>query len=152
MSVQDLNQLNIFDILGSEGSPEEKEEFLNLMEQAIVEEMVDTEFADNLSDEEVTQIGQIFDNEDQLSAEEMREQIIELLSSSRPNIDDLLIEYTNKAKQQLLYERIEGLKEFYKADQAGLAKLDEAYQLYQAKDYIQAVAVLNDLVDYQTQS
>jgi len=142
-AAQQLATMDIFSLLGIEGTTDEdREAFLNQLQDAIWEEVVEDELLEQMTDEEVDSIEQTIVNED-IAAEEKRNTLFSMLSDKVPNLEEKLAETTNRLKYDLLGERVDGLREFYAENAQQLGVLDQVEQLVEAGNVVEAVAMLN---------
>ena len=142
-AAQQLAALDIFTLLGIENaSDEDREAFLTQLQDAIWEEVVEDELLEQLTDEEVDSIEQTVTSET-MSAEDKRNTLFSMLSDKVPNLEQRLAESTNRLKFDLLGERVDGLREYYKTNEAQLGVLDQVEQLVEAGNVNEAVSLLN---------
>lgn len=140
----DFEALDIFTILGVAEDDPDKDAFRSELEDAIWEEIMEREVADKLSDEELEHMDQVLLDENK-SAEEQRNAMFGLLAEKLPNMDEVIRRYTTQAKTDLLYERVEGMKEYFQnqGDQAKLDQVNRASQLFEQGEYVATVTALN---------
>ncbi len=142
-TAQQLAITDIFSLLGIEGTTDEdREAFLNQLQDAIWEEVVEDELLETMTDEEVDSIEQTIVNEE-ITADEKRNTLFGMLSSKVPNLEEKLAETTNRLKYELLGERVDGLREFYAENAEQLGVLDQAEQLIETGKVAEAISLLN---------
>jgi len=140
-----FEQLDIFTVLGVAQDDPDREAFLQQMEEAIWEEIVENELADKLSDTELGQIESILDAKD-VSQDGKRDQLFGMVVGRIPNFEKIVREYTMAAKRDLLSERLEGTKEFYTTTQPNadkLSQVERAGQLFEAGEFSACAQALN---------
>lgn len=145
MNMSALSELNIFEILGvTDVSPEDKEALLGELQDAIWEQLVDSEIADTMTETDLVQFEAIL-NEENMNLDEKRSQLFAVLNDRIPNLDEKLAESTNRMKHELLESRIDGLSEYFAQDAVSLAKVNEAHDVFEAGNYAHAISLLNEL-------
>ena len=88
----DLEQQNIFDLLGvSDGTDQEKETFLDELQQVIWEDFLEKDVALLLTDQEHEQFRQIMDKPGPRD-HQRQEEIIEFLDGLIPNLEQIMLE------------------------------------------------------------
>ncbi len=140
-----FEQLDIFTVLGVAQDDPDREAFLQQMEEAIWEEIVENELADKMGEAELAQLETIL-NDEATSVDDKREQLFGMLVGKVPNFEIVVREYTMAAKRDLLLERLEGTKEFYGTTQPNadkLSQVERAGQLYEAGEFSACAAALN---------
>ncbi|MCD8484521.1 hypothetical protein LRY65_05560 [Candidatus Woesebacteria bacterium] len=142
-TAQQLAAMDVFTLLGiTDASEEDREAFLNQLQDAIWEEVVEQELADSLTDDEIDTIDRVITDE-ALQADEKRNQLFSLLANKVPNLEEGLADATNQLKYDLLGERVDGLREFYAAKPDQLQVLDQVEEMVNAGNVNEAVATLN---------
>lgn len=142
-AAQQLATMDIFSLLGIENaSDEEREMFLNQLQDAIWEEVVEDELLEKLTEEEVNSIEQTV-NDENMSADDKRNALFSMLSDKVPNLEERLADSTNQLKFDLLGERVDGLREYYKDKPDQLSVLDQVEQMVESGNVTEAVNMLN---------
>lgn len=139
-----IQNMSIFDMLGVEGTEEEKELFLTQIQDIIWQDVVETDLAPLLSDAELDEVEAFLSN-DQKSDDEKRDHLFGLIIDKVPNAESVLLTRTMQLKSDLLMERLEGMKEYFKNDTAAQSKLAEAQKHIEMQQHGEAVALLNEL-------
>ncbi len=128
-SSEKLEDQNIFTLLGiQDGSVQEKEQFLNELQQVIWEDFLEKDLELLISKEEQTKVEQILANQE-LSQLQQQEQILDYLADLIPDLEEIMLEKALELKQDMVKERVEGLKQFYAGDDQALAKIEQAQAL-----------------------
>lgn len=137
-----FEQVDIFTVLGVAQDDPDREAFLQQMEEAIWEEIVENELSDKMSDADLDQIEAIL-NEEDTTMSEKRDKLFGMLVGKIPQFEVVVREYTMSAKRDLLFERLEGLKEFYAQDAAKLEQVNKADALFGEGQFTACVIALN---------
>jgi hypothetical protein len=140
-----FEQLDIFTVLGVAQDDPDREAFLQQMEEAIWEEIVENELSDKLGETELAQIETIL-NDEAASAEEKRDHLFGMLVDKVPNFEKVVRDYTMAAKRDLLSERLEGTKEYYSQTSPNadkLSQVERAAQLFEAAEFSACAQALN---------
>lgn len=145
LATEALEDQNIFVLLGvTDGTDQEKESFLDELQQVIWEDFLENDVKVLLTSDEHTEMqklmGKSYDSE--LAKQEA---IVEYLEKLIPDLEEIMLEKALELKADLFRERIAGMKEYYSADSAKLAKLDEASNLVQQDKWAAAAAAVNAL-------
>lgn len=141
-----LTELDIFTILGVSGTDEEKNAFLQEMQEVIWDDVISTELDDNLSDSEMDRIDAII-ADTATSIDDKHNQLYAFLTEKIPNLTEVLTAKVNQFKLDLLDDRIEGMTEFYTTNNNAdaLAKIATAQGLRNDENFKDAVSALNSL-------
>lgn len=139
-----LQTMDVFTLLGTTGSPEDREAFLTELQDAIWQEVAEEHLASQLSDQEMDEISRVMDDTS-LSVEAKRNKLFEVLGQKVPDIEKILEDKTIQIKEDLLTERLEGMMVYYEEDEDAMRRLEEADDLLLSEKYAEAVAILNDL-------
>lgn len=138
----DFEKFDIFTILGVAEDDPDREAFRAELEDAIWEEIMEKEVAEQLSDEDLDRVDAIL-ADDSRNPEDQRNALFGLLAEKLPNMEEVVREYTVQAKSELLYQRLAGLKEFYQNDQSKLEQVQKAEELYDHGNLVETVHALN---------
>lgn len=126
-----LEDQNIFELLGiHQASEEEKEVFLDELQQVIWEDFVEKDVELLLTEDELKEFQGIANN-NTLAEEDKQNQMIEYLEKIIPDLEKIMLEKAIELKEELTRERIDEYRQFYKDDQA-------------KQDMIQSVQALAD--------
>ncbi len=136
-----LQDQNIFYLLGvDDGTDEEKESFLDELQQVIWEDFIESDVKALISEEEMTQLRQIMAKGD---GQDVQEEMVVYLEKLIPDLEDIMMEKALELKEEMMWERINGMREYYSGKPEFLAKLDEAEQLVKKDHWHQAIEILN---------
>ena len=143
---QKLADQNIFFLLGVEdGTDEEKNKFLDELQQVVWEDFLENDMDKVVTGPEKEQVKAII-QDDSLSELDQQEKALSLLEKTLPNFEDLMIEKAMELKSDLFKERIAGMKEYYAQDQASLDKIAQAETQLQQENWRSAAEILNQLI------
>ena len=140
-----LEDQNIFFLLGVEdGKSDEKEKFLDELQQVIWEDFLENDLSLLITSDEKQVADKILAQTD-LSDLEKQEKLIEHLAGLIPDLEAIMLEKALELKQDLVKERVAGMKEYYKDKSADLTKIDEAAQFFAQGKWMSGAKVLNAL-------
>ncbi len=142
---ESLEEQNIFYLLGvTDGTDEQKESFLDELQQTIWEDFVDHDVKLLLTNEEYT----AFEQEKVSSggsSPAAQEKLMAWLEAKIPDLEDILLEKALELKADMVRERIAGLREYHAGKSDVLAQLDRADQLTTQSKWHSAATLLNSL-------
>jgi len=140
-----LEDQNIFFLLGVEdGKPDEKEKFLDELQQVIWEDFLENDLSLLITSDEKQAADKISAQTD-LSDLEKQEKLIEYLAGLIPDLETIMLEKALELKQDLVKERVVGIKEYYKDKPTDLTKIDEAAKFFAQGKWMSGAKVLNAL-------
>lgn len=138
---ESLQDQNIFYLLGVDDSTdEEKEAFLDELQQVIWEDFIENDAKMLISEEEMTKLRQLMSKGD---GPEVQEEMVVFLEKLIPDLEDIMLEKALELKEEMVWERIAGMREYYLDKPAALTKLDEAKELAKKDQWHQAAETLN---------
>ncbi len=142
---ESLEDQNIFYLLGvTDGTDEQKESFLDELQQTIWEDFVDHDVKLLLTNDEYAE----FEKERVASggsSPSAQEKLMTWLEAKIPDLEDILLEKAIELKADMVRERIAGLREYYAGKTDSLSKLDEASRLTDQAKWYSAATLLNGL-------
>ncbi|MFO7719004.1 MAG: hypothetical protein R6W85_01020, partial [Gillisia sp.] len=104
-----LEAQNIFDLLGvASGSDQEKESFLDELQQAIWEDFMENDLKVLVTDDEMKEVRAIMDKPGQ-SEIEKQEAVVNYLEKLIPDLEDIMLEKALELKEEMVKERVAGL-------------------------------------------
>lgn len=139
-----LQKMSIFEMLGAEGTEEEKDQFLSQIQDVIWQDVVEKDLAPLLNDDEISQVEAKL-SDDTLSNEDKRDYLFDLIMEKVPQAEQVLLDRTMQLKSDLLHERLHGMDHYFANDAAAQTKLQAAHGHLDAQEYDQCVALLNEL-------
>jgi hypothetical protein len=121
-----LEDQNIFDLLGiAQATEDEKEAFLDELQQVIWEDFVEKDVELLLTEDELKEFRILADSTD--SDEDARQAgMIEYLENLIPDLEKIMLEKALDLKEDMTRQRITELLEHYKADSAKLETVKKA--------------------------
>lgn len=125
-SDQSLESQNIFTLLGiSSATDQEKEEFLDQLQQVIWEDFLENDVELLITEAERTQLQELMKTKqgDELAQQEA---IMSFLEKLIPDLEEIMMEKALELKADMVKERIAGMREFYADKPAQLAEIDKA--------------------------
>jgi len=145
MATESLEDQNIFDLLGiNEATEEEKELFLDELQQVIWEDFVENDVELLLTEEELKEFRMIAEKPD-VKEDDRQSQMIEFLEKLIPDLEKIMLEKALDLKEELTRERMNEYKEFYKDDAEKLAAVTQALALADEQKWMSATQKLNSL-------
>ncbi len=121
-----LEDQNIFDLLGvKDGTDEQREQFLDELQQVIWEDFLENDARLLLTEDEMAQLKAILDKSTENSLEQ-QEEVVVFLEKLIPDLEDIMLEKALDLKADLFKERIIGTREYVAADAAKIAVVDQA--------------------------
>ncbi len=149
-----IERQNIFFLLGvEEGPSEEKESFLDELQQIVWEDFLENDLDLLITSQEKEKVNQIIGNAD-LSDLDKQEKIIEYLETLMPvaDLEEIMLEKALELKQEMVKERVEGMKEYYAGQEDKIAKIQEAAQLFAQGKWRSGAELLNEMVEADKQA
>jgi hypothetical protein len=140
-SDESLQDQNIFFLLGvDEGGDDAKEAFLDELQQVIWEDFIENDTKMLISEEEMTQLRQLMAKGD---SQDLQEEMVVYLEKLIPDLEEIMLEKALELKEDMVWERISGMRVYYVGKPESLTKIDEAEQLAKEGQWHQAAEVLN---------
>lgn len=142
---QSLESQNIFDLLGAaDGEESEKEAFLDELQQVVWEDFIQSDVQTLLTEAEYAEFSQIV-NQPEIANEEMQEKALEFLEKLVPDLEDILLEKALQLKQDLVWERVAGMKEYFAGQDQQLQAVVQAEALFKQGRWDDGAQLLNTL-------
>ena len=139
---QSLEDQSIFDLVGdTDGTPEERERFLDELQKVVWDDFLDNDVELLLTEDELQPLEEIVSRPetDQLTNQL---EIVKYLESKIPDLEEIMMEKALKLKEDLLNERIAGMEQMYADKPEALARITEARQAMAAGKYYDAIVRL----------
>ena len=144
-SSQTLEEQNVFFLLVVDKSnPQEKESFLDELQQVIWEDFLESDVKLLITQEETKQLEELMQKPD-MPEEEKQEKIVVFLEKIIPDLEEIMLEKAVELKGDMFKERILGLKEFYATDAEKLTAVNKAEDLMSQNLWLDSATVLNQL-------
>lgn len=142
---ESLEDQNIFYLLGvQDGTNEQKETFLDELQQVIWEDFLENDVQLLLTKEEFNQLQQMTSNDTKKPLLE-QEAVVVYLEKLIPDLEEIMLEKALELKADLVKERIAGLKDLYAGKTSELQKMEEAESLLLQDKWLSAARLLNSL-------
>lgn len=144
---QSLESQNIFFLLGvTDGSDEEREGFLDELQEVIWDDFLDRDAELLLTSDEFSALQQKRQemSEANTPSEEQQEAIITHLEGILPDLEDILLEKALELKADMFKERLAGLREFYAGKEDELQIIAEAEALMNDGQWKTAAEKMNE--------
>jgi hypothetical protein len=139
---QALEDQNIFVLLGVEGTDEEKNTFLDELQKVIWEDFLENDVELLVTEDELSELRRI-QSQKIVSEEQLQEDIVVYLEKLIPDLEEIMLEKALELKEDMVRERLAGMRDYYASNTAALAKLDEAEQLMDDDQWRAAAETLN---------
>lgn len=140
---QSLEVQNIFDLLGvSDGKEEEKEAFLDELQEVIWEDFIENDTELLLNQEQQTKLKEI---QAKGKTPQVQEEMLVYLEKILPDLEDLMMDKALELKEDMVLERISGMKEFYSNNQEALNKIKQAEELISQNKWADSGKLLNEI-------
>jgi hypothetical protein len=142
---QTLEDQNIFFLLGvSDGTDQEKEAFLDELQQVIWEDFLENDVELLVTEEEMTELKTIMAQKE-LNNLELQEKIIVYLEKLIPDLEEIMLEKALELKEDMVRERIAGMRTYHASNAEALTKLNQAETEMGNNQWRTAAELLNSL-------
>lgn len=140
-----LDDQNIFYMLDADdGTDEQKNQFLDELQQVIWEDFLENDTKLLLTSDELTQLQDLTGGDYSKPILE-QEAAVEFLEKLIPDLEDLMLEKALQLKGDLFRERISSLRELYADNPTQLATVEQANALMDQDKWYSAAQTLNAL-------
>jgi hypothetical protein len=140
---QTLEDQNIFHLLGVEDATEdEKEAFLDELQQVIWEDFLENDVDLLLTEEELAEFKKIADKPG-LSEEDRQGEMVTFLEKLIPDLEKIMLEKALELKEEMMRERINQLLSQYKEMPEKVAQVHKALQFVDDQQWRSAAETLN---------
>jgi len=140
---QSLETQNIFDLLGvSDGKEDEKEAFLDELQEVIWEDFIENDVSLLLNEEQTSKLKEM---EAKGKTPEVQEEMLVYLEELLPDLEDIMMDKALELKEDMVLERVSGMKDFYSSNQAALDKIAQAEELISQNKWADAGNLLNGI-------
>jgi hypothetical protein len=140
---QPLEKENIFFLLGVEdGSTDEKEKFLDELQEVIWEDFVENDVELLLTSEELENFKKI-QATGQINEPKVQEAMLTFLEKLIPDLEEIMLEKALELKEDLVMERVKGMEEYFAGNEEALSKVNSAKQMLDQNLWHDAAALLN---------
>ena len=140
-----LEDQNIFFLLGvRDGTDQQKEAFLDELQQVIWEDFLEFDVKLLITSEEMVQLQSLLTSETDKDLEK-QEKIVVYLEKLIPDLEDIMLEKALELKEEMVRERAAGLKQYYAEKPEKIQRISEAEQLMNAGKWYSAAHMMNSL-------
>lgn len=145
MLSESLEDQNIFFLLGvTDGSEEDKEKFLDELQQVIWEDFLEYDVKLLITNDEYTEFKKLLD-EPSANDLEKQEKLVVYLEKLIPDLEEIMLEKALELKGDMFKERIAGMKEYHAANQDALDTINQAELMMAENKWRSAADVLNSI-------
>lgn len=138
-----IEDQNIFQLLGvNDGTDEEKERFLDELQEVIWEDFLETDLELLVTEEEHAKVKEILAQTNK-NDQELQDETIQFLEKLIPDLEEIMLEKALELKEDMVRERIAGMREFYAGNTSALGQLSEAEKLLTEDKWYSATQKLN---------
>lgn len=141
-----IEEQNIFELLGVTDAEEaEKEAFLDELQQALWDDFLDKDLQLLVDAKQLVEMNEIKGRAG-LSEVQRQEELIKKVEEWVPDVEEIMLEKALQLKEDMVRERVQGMKEYFKDRSAEITKIQEAEKYIQEGRWKTAAGVLNALV------
>lgn len=141
-----LEDQNIFFLLGvRDGTDQQKEAFLDELQQVIWEDFLEFDVKLLITSDEMIQLQELLNSQTEKDLEK-QEKIVVFLEKLIPDLEDIMLEKALELKEEMVRERASGLRQYYAEKPEKLQRLGEAEQLMDAGKWYSAAHLMNSLL------
>lgn len=142
---EDIADLNIFDMLGVvDGTPEQREQFLNELQAVIWDDFIDHDTKLLLTEDEQKQLNSILQPDPKLP--ENQEKAVVYLETLVPDLEEIMLEKALQLKEEMVRERLKAMQELHRTNTDKMSKLSQVEQLMNQKMWRTAMQELNSVL------
>ncbi|MBT4124647.1 MAG: hypothetical protein HN981_01900 [Candidatus Pacebacteria bacterium] len=125
-SGESIEEQNIFELLGvNDASDKEKEEFLDELQQALWEDFLDKDVSLLVTDSEAGEITKIR-QDSSLLKNDQQNALIQKIEQFIPDIEEIMLEKALELKEDMVWERVNGVREHLKKNNQSDEQLNKA--------------------------
>lgn len=141
-----LEAQNIFDLLGvSQATDQEKEAFLDELQQVIWEDFIENDVQLLISEAELAEMQKV-QTQTYPSDLEKQEALVVFLEKLIPDLENLMLDKALDLKRDMVMERIAGMKEYFAGQTDKLQEITKAEDLITQNKWRSAADILNKIV------
>ena len=140
-----LADQNIFEMLGvTTGTTEQREQFLDELQQVIWEDFLEHDTKLLLTEAEQAELDKILQSSEDKSLEQ-QEQVVVYLEKLIPDLEDIMLEKALQLKEEMARERLNALRELHRNEPDKMASIQQADQQMAQSHWRTAAEILNAL-------
>ncbi|MFH2118401.1 MAG: hypothetical protein ABII10_01545 [Candidatus Paceibacterota bacterium] len=145
-SVESIEEQNIFELLGVMDAEQiEKEAFLDELQQALWDDFLDKDLPLLIKPDQLQEIQQLR-QQSSITEADRQNQLIAKVEALVPDIEEIMLEKALELKEEMMRERLIGLKEYFADRTVELDKIQEAEQKFTTGRWKTGVQILNSLI------
>ncbi len=142
---EELEDQNIFTMLGvTDGTPEQRETFLDELQQVIWEDFLEYDVKLLITRDEQLELDKLLGGENKNSMED-QEKIVIFLEKLIPDLEEIMLEKALELKEEMMRERITGMLEFFKDKPEAITGIKNAETLINVGKWHSAATLLNSI-------
>lgn len=142
---ESIEDQNIFELLGvNDGTDQEKEQFLDELQDVIWEDFLETDLELLVTEEEHNKIKDIL-GQTSKNKQEIQDEAVQFLEELIPDLEEIMLEKALELKEDMVRERIAGMREFYAGNTNALDQLNNAEELIRQDKWRSVAKVLNGI-------
>lgn len=142
---ESLEDQNIFFLLGvRDGTDQEKESFLDELQQVIWEDFLEYDVKLLITSDEMVELQKMLNSQTDRDLEK-QEKIIIYLEKLIPDLEEIMLEKALELKEEMVRERANGLRQYYADKPDKLQRVDEAEKLMDSNQWYTAAHLMNSL-------
>ena len=140
-----LEKQNIFSLLGvNDGTEEEREQFLDNVQEAIWEDFLEHDCRHLITKSEMAELQKILIDE---AKDELQKQSdsLDFLDDKIPDLEELMLEKALELKEEMIKERVVSLMDLFGEKKEIVAKLNQAEEHFNNQEWKVGVELLNSI-------
>lgn len=142
---EELEDQNIFYMLGVlDGTPEQRETFLDELQQVIWEDFLEYDVKLLITKDEQSQLDAILAAASSNELEK-QEKIVVFLEKLIPDLEEIMLEKALELKEEMIRERVKGMREYYKEKPESLTQIGSAEEMMNVGKWYSAATLLNSI-------
>jgi hypothetical protein len=136
---------NIFALLGIvDGTEEQKETFLDELQQVIWEDFLENDVELLITQSESVELKKMLNGSERNDLQK-QDEVLAYLQGLIPDLEEIMLEKALELKEDMVRERLAGMREYFSGKDESLAQIDKAEQLINQNHWKSATQVLNQL-------
>lgn len=140
-----LEDQNIFFLLGvRDGTDQQKESFLDELQQVIWEDFLEYDVKLLITSEEMTELKTMLDSQTDKDLEKQEKSIV-FLEKLIPDLEEIMLEKALELKEEMVRERVSGLRQYFADKPDKLSRVDEAERLINDGKWYSSAHLMNSL-------
>lgn len=142
---EELEDQNIFYMLGvMDGTPEQRESFLDELQQVIWEDFLEYDVKLLITKEEQKQLDEILSGS-VTNELEKQEKIVVFLEKLVPDLEEIMLEKALELKEEMIRERVKGMRDYFKDKSEVVGQIGKAEELLNTGKWYSGATLLNSI-------